>query len=93
MCDESTDISVTKELILYARIIQCGEVSTHFLKLIHIPDGRAETIENGIISFLDETNIPVANITAFGSDGANVMLGCVSGVASATIHRFYQFTA
>ena len=82
MCDESTDISVTKELILYARIIACGKVSTHFLKLIHIPDGKAETIETALISFLDHTNIPVSSITAFGSDGANVMVGHVSGVAA-----------
>lgn len=34
MCDESTDISVTKELILYARILSSGEVQAHFLKLI-----------------------------------------------------------
>ena len=71
MCDESTDISVTKELILYARIIACGKVSTHFLKLNHIPDGKAETIETTLISFLDHTNIPISSITAFGSDGAN----------------------
>ena len=82
MCDESTDISVTKELILYARIIAGGEVSTHFLKLIHIQDGKAETIEKALISFLDETNIPISNVTAFGSDGANVMVGRVSGVAT-----------
>ena len=82
MCDESTDISVTKELILYARIIACGKVSTHFLKLIHIPDGKAETIETALISFLDHTNIPISSITAFGSDGANVMVGRVSGVAA-----------
>ena len=64
MCDESTDISVTKELIVYARIIAGGEVSTHFLKLIHIADGKAETIEKVLTSFLDENNIPISNITA-----------------------------
>ena len=82
MCDESTDISVTKELILNARIIAGGKVSAHFLKLIHILDGKAETIEKALLSFLDETNIPMSNITAFGSDGANVMVGRVSGVAA-----------
>ena len=82
MCDESTDISVSKELILYVCIIACGRVSVHFLKLIQIPDGRAETIENAMISFLDKANIPVSNITSFGSGVANVMLGHVSGVAA-----------
>ena len=37
MCDESTDISVSKELILYVRIIACGRVSKHFLKLWMLP--------------------------------------------------------
>jgi len=39
MCDESTDISVTKDLILYARILSSGEVQAHFLKLICINNG------------------------------------------------------
>ena len=82
MCDESTDISVTKELILYARIIACKKVSTHFLKLIDIPDGKAETIETALISYLDQTNIPISSITVFSSDGANVMVGRISGVAA-----------
>ena len=60
MCDESTDISVTKEVILYARIFAGGKVSTHFLKLIYILDGKAETIEKALLSFLDETNIPIS---------------------------------
>ena len=87
MRDESTDISVTKEPILYAHITASGKVSTHFLKLIHIADGKAETIERALMSFLDHTNIPISNITAFGSDGANVMVGHVSGVAARLKHR------
>ena len=79
MCDESTDISVTKELILYARILSCGEVRAHFLK---INDGTAETIKNAILSYLEEANIPLFTITGFGSDGANVMVGSIIGVAT-----------
>ena len=87
MCDELTDISVTKELIAYARIIADGEVSKHFLKLIHIADGKAETIEKVLTAFLDENDIPISNITAFGSDGASVMVGRVSGVAARLKHH------
>ena len=36
LCDESTDISVTKELILCARILHGKEVKAHFFKLILI---------------------------------------------------------
>ena len=39
MCDESTDISVTSELILYVCILLGREVQAHFLKLIYINDG------------------------------------------------------
>ena len=82
MCDESTDISVTKELILYARILSCGEAQAHFLKLIYIHDGKAETIENTILAYLEEAGIPLSTITGFGSDGANVMVGSINGVAT-----------
>ena len=43
MTDESTDISVTKELILYACAVFNGEVHVYFVKLIRISDGCAET--------------------------------------------------
>ena len=43
--DESTDISVTKELILYARVLCRGDVRVFFLKIIKIADGCAGTIQ------------------------------------------------
>ena len=82
MCDESTDISVTKELILYARVLCHGKMKARFLKLIHIPDGKAETVEKEILAYLHTANIPLSTITAFGSDGASVMVGSVNGVAA-----------
>ena len=82
MCDESTDISVTKELILYARILSGKEVQAHFLKLTHINDGKAETITKAILEYLEKNDIPLSTITGFGSDGANVMVGSTSGVAT-----------
>lgn len=50
IADESTDISVTKELILYACILCGGSVRVYFLKTIKIPDGTAENIEKAILS-------------------------------------------
>ena len=82
MADESTDISITKELILYARILCGSEVHVCFLKIINICDGKVETIEKAILFYLEQANIKVSNITSFGSDGAAVMTGSDSGVAA-----------
>ena len=57
MVDESTDISVTKELILYARILQGNEVHVHFPKIIHIPDGTTETIVKAVLAYLHQVKI------------------------------------
>ena len=82
MCDESTDISITKELILYCRIVCNREIQTHFLKLVQLPDGKAETIHDAIIAYLQGAGIHLSSITSFGSDGASVMVGSSSGVAT-----------
>ena len=52
------------------------------LKIINICDSKAETIEKAILSYLEQVNIKVSNITSFGSDGAAVMTGPVSRVAA-----------
>ena len=82
MADESTDISVTKELILYARVSYKGKVHVCFLKLIHIPDGTAETIEKAILTYLEQAKVTLLSISSFGSGGAAVMLVRVSGVST-----------
>ena len=82
MADESTDISVTKDLILYARVLCRGDVRVFFLKIIKIADGCAGTIENAILTYLEQADIPISRISSFGSDGAAVMVGAVSGVTT-----------
>ena len=84
--DESTDISLTKELIVYARILCSGVVYVCFLKIIQISDGTADTIVKAILSYLEQAGITVSRITSFGSDGVAVMTGSVGGVAT----RFKQ---
>ena len=73
---------MTKELILYAQGLCNSNVHLCFLKLIKIPDGTAETIEKAILTYLEQANITVSRISSFGSDGAPVMLGSVSGVST-----------
>ena len=47
MTDESTDIAVKKQLVLVARYLVRGHVTTAF---ITISDGTADTILQGILS-------------------------------------------
>ena len=54
-------------------------MKVHFLKLIKIVDGTADTLEKAILTYVEQANIP---ISSFGSDGAFVMVGTVNGVAT-----------
>ena len=50
MCDESTDISVNKELIVFARVVLLNcDVRYRYLQVIELVDGRAETIEMALV--------------------------------------------
>ena len=82
MVDESTDISVAKEVSLYTHVLFKDEVHAYFLKLIKIPNGAVDAIEHAIFTFLEEAKIVISEVSSFGSDGAAVMTGSVNGVAT-----------
>lgn len=44
------------------------------------PNGTAQTIEAAILQCLADNNVDVTRLRGFGSDGASVMTGRVSGV-------------
>ena len=44
MIDESTDIATTQMLIIYIHLVNKGEIITHFLELVQLPDGTADHI-------------------------------------------------
>ena len=48
LIDETTDVSVKKQLIMYCRYVK-GDSSTEtkYIAMLPIPDGKAETITNG----------------------------------------------
>lgn len=77
MRDESTDVSVTKQLIVFARV-DCG-ISYRYLQT---PDGRAKTIESALLPCLQEYGVGIQKVVGYGSNGANVMVGCRGGVAT-----------
>ena len=83
MTDQSTDISVLKQLVIVAKyILPSGKIETSFLHIGDIADGTAETIEGAIAAFMETNALDINKLRSFGSDGCAVMVGRESGVAS-----------
>ena len=83
MIDESTDVAVLKQLVVVARCtLPSGDVKTMFLDISDVPDGRAATIESALLLCMEKYGLDMAKMRGFGSDGAPVMVGRRSGVAS-----------
>ena len=82
MIDESTDVSVLKQLVVYGRAVVDGKLESHFLGMRDLADGRAMTIERSLLEFLSDNGLEITNMSSFGSDGANVMTGRREGVAA-----------
>ena len=80
MTDESTDIAILKQLVLVGRYLTDSGVKTSFLHIGDIINGTAETIEGAILQYLSDKNLRITNLCAFGSDGALVMTGRLTGV-------------
>ena len=92
MADESTDVSVLKQLALYGRAVVKGELKTRFLKIIDLSDGKAPTIVDAITTFLQSVGLSIDDLSSFGSDGASVMTGRHRGVAALLRAKSYLFT-
>lgn len=83
MVDETTDVSIINEMVVYAMYLAPGgRVVTSFLSIISLPDGKANTIEH-LIAYLEGKNIPLSHTVGFGSDGAAVMNGKHASVTQA----------
>ena len=85
MADESTDIAVSKKLLIYAKLIYDGIVpETHFLTNITIEEEQctAPVVTQKIQNVIAARSIPVDKVMCFGSDGASIMTGRVGGVST-----------
>ena len=81
LADESTDISVTKKLVIYARAVNTDfRPLTMFLENVHVTDGKAETITQALIDLLQRKNLSIDSVFELGSDGAAVMTSKKQGV-------------
>lgn len=83
LCDETTDITVLKQLILYIKFLDVKNKKSdvRFLSITPIPNGTAVTIFDTIKSEILKYNIDKKKIVGLGSDGAAVMIGEHNGVA------------
>ncbi|XP_070545566.1 zinc finger protein 862-like [Ptychodera flava] len=81
--DESTDITVSKKLVIYCRLLNSAFLpETHFLSNIKVEDGTAAVITQELIKVLEGIGAQPSRLTGFGSYGASVMTGRKSGVAA-----------
>ena len=88
MIDESTDIAILKEMVIYAwYVTPKAEICITFLNILPLRDGTAETIEEAVIAYLESKSISISHLVGFGSDGASVMTGRHGGVAARLKHR------
>ena len=44
-------------------------------------------MEGALVSYLDDKSLNIERMVAFGSDGASVMIGRITGVATRLKHR------
>ena len=82
MVDESTNVSVTKNLILYATFVERRKAKTAYVGLLEAEDGNAYTITECILNLLRKWDLDIKKMMGFGSDGAFVMVGMSNGVAT-----------
>ena len=91
--DESTDVSILKQLALYGHCVMDGEMKAHYLKVINLADGRVVTIVDAITQYLASVNLQFDTMSSFGSDSASVMMLTHAGIATLSRQRNTQMIA
>ncbi|XP_053385860.1 zinc finger protein 862-like [Mercenaria mercenaria] len=85
MVDESTDISVDQNMLIYVRFLEqslgCFEQKSVLLDVCKLRDGAtAEQLKNTILSSFDIHDLKINNLVGISTDGAAVMTGKKSGL-------------
>ena len=55
MADETTDVSILKQLVLYGRAEEKGELKSYLLKMVEFEDGKADIITCAIVHYLESS--------------------------------------
>ena len=83
MIDESTDLSVRKNLLLYVNAMtSSGDVNSYFANITEMKHCDANALTEAIVEYLREKKIDVSRVSGLGSDGASVMTGRHNGVGA-----------
>ena len=62
LADESTDISILQQLVLYGRAVVQGKLKSRFLKIVDLEDGKALTITHAITSYFECADLVIKNV-------------------------------
>ena len=84
LADETTDIAVLEQLILYVRYVSDkGIIKCSFLGTFELSNCKAQTITDKICSVCNDPDLSMnEKMCGFGSDGASTMIGSRNGVAA-----------
>ena len=82
ICDETTDVSTTKALVVYAKAVVRAKVHTFFLALKELRDGTAPAVTESLKETVSQYGLTTERVAAMGSDGAAVMVGRENGVVA-----------
>ena len=86
ICDETTDLSTSKQLIVYIKAIVNNVVETYFLALQELQEGTADSVTQCLKDILEEHGLEISKCAALGSDGSSVMIGVHNGVSAQLQH-------
>ena len=70
--DETTDVAVLNEMVIYARYIKNGKVVTNFLKICKLFSGTAGAIETTLVAYMEDKGLSMSKMVGLGTDGASV---------------------
>jgi len=82
LADDSTDKSTKENCIVYVKLLDNWKPQVHFLENVKIYDGKADTIVTVIRKVISDRKIKADQLVGMGSDGASVMTGNKTGVAT-----------
>uniref|UniRef100_H3AIF5 HAT C-terminal dimerisation domain-containing protein n=1 Tax=Latimeria chalumnae TaxID=7897 RepID=H3AIF5_LATCH len=80
LVDKSTDKKMALVAIYFDE--ELDKVQYRFYCLVDLKEATADSIFSAILSSLEEDSVPVGNVMALGTDGANIMLGARNSVLS-----------
>ena len=78
--DETTDKSVTSQLIICYKYFHDGVVYEECAGVQALPNGKSETITAAVLHALQRDDVPLSKLVFFGTDGASTMVGQRKGV-------------